>query len=196
MLTRPYDDRDGRKVWLSAEETDRLLDAADGSTQRLAFALGARVGRRSAEAAGVTPADLKDTDAGPMIRVREPVAKGEKYREAPVPPALAREIEAVAEHRAEPADAPIVDATTRTLRRWIETAREELAEQTDDPDWQYLGFHDLRRTRATALKSADVEPMLVCDWGGWSDLETFLDHYRGEFTLDAQRRERGKVGWL
>ena len=40
-------------------------DAADGSTKRLAFALGARVGLRSTEAANVTPADLKGTDAGP-----------------------------------------------------------------------------------------------------------------------------------
>lgn len=196
MLTRPYDDADGRKVWLSAAETDQLLAAADGPTRRLAIALGARVGLRSAAAVAVTPDDLKHTDAGPMLRVREPVAKGGRYRETPVPPVLAREIETAAQHRDAPSDDPIVDVTTRTLRRWVEDARTQLHADTGDPDWQYLGYHDLRRTWATALKSADVDPMLVCDWGGWSDLETFLEHYRGDFTPDAQRRERQKVDWL
>lgn len=198
MNLRPYDDRDGRKVWLSAEETETLLDAAEGAdpTRRRAFALGVRCGLRSVEAAGVTPADLKQTDAGAMLRVREVIAKGGKYRECPIPAPLAREIRGIAEARSEPDDDPIVGVSTRTLRRWVEDTREQLVEQTDDPDWQYLSYHDLRGTWATALKSADVDPMLVADWGGWSDLETFLDHYRGDFTPDAQRRERGKVEWL
>jgi integrase len=196
VLTRPYDEDDGRKVWLSADETEQLLEAADDPTRRLVFALGARVGLRSVEAVGVTPADLKDSEAGPMLRVREDVAKGDDYREAPVPPVLAREIETAAQHREAAPDTPIVDVTTRTVRRWIEDARERLRAETGDPDWQYLGYHDLRGTWATALKSADVDPMLVCDWGGWSNLETFLEHYRGDFTPDAQRRERGKVDWL
>jgi integrase len=57
-------------------------------------------------------------------------------------------------------------------------------------------MHDLRRTWATALASEDVDPLLVCDWGGWEDLETFLDHYRGTFSPEAQLRERQKVEWL
>jgi hypothetical protein len=28
------------------------------------------------------------------------------------------------------------------------------------------------------------------------DLETFLEHYKGAFSPDAHRRERGKVDWL
>jgi hypothetical protein len=38
--------------------------------------------------------------------------------------------------------------------------------------------------------------MVVCDWGGWNDLDTFLDHYRGTNSPEAQRREREKVDWL
>lgn len=56
--------------------------------------------------------------------------------------------------------------------------------------------HDLRRTWATSLRSADVDAMVVCDWGGWDDLETFLDHYRGVHSPEAQKRERNKVDWL
>jgi integrase len=71
-----------------------------------------------------------------------------------------------------------------------------LQEATDDFGWQYLGMHDLRRTWATSLRSADVDAMVVCDWGGWDDLDTFLDHYRGTHTPEAQLREREKVDWL
>jgi hypothetical protein len=38
--------------------------------------------------------------------------------------------------------------------------------------------------------------MIVCDWGGWNDLETFLEHYRGKFSPEEQRRQREKVAWL
>ena len=29
--------------------------------------------------------------------------------------------------------------------------------------------------------------MVVCGWGDWNDLDTFLDHYRGTHTPEAQR---------
>ena len=74
----------------------------------------------------------------------------------------------------EPSDAPLVDVSKRTLRRWMEAATETLHERTGDPGWQFVGFHDLRRTWATQLRSADVDAMVVLDWGGWSDLDTFL----------------------
>jgi len=32
--------------------------------------------------------------------------------------------------------------------------------------------------------------------GGWEDWQTFRDHYLAEFSPEALRRERGKVGWL
>jgi integrase len=76
------------------------------------------------------------------------------------------------------------------------TAREELEASTGDEGWQYLGFHDLRRTWAMQLLGGDVDAMVVCNRGGWSDLETFLDHYRGTSTPEAQRRERAKVEGL
>jgi hypothetical protein len=41
--------------------------------------------------------------------------------------------------------------------------------------------------------NAEIDPLLVCDRGGWVDLETFLDHYRGTFSSGARRQEREKV---
>ena len=200
MFTEPHTDRDDKKVWLSAEEVDELLAAADGPTQRLAYQLGVRCGLRSEEVTDVTPQDVRDQDGGPILLVQE--GKGDKYRETPIPPSVAQHIEIAAEQRPEPDDYPIVTSqsstkgvSTRTLRRWIEATGDELGED-GDPRWSELTFHDLRRTWATQLKGQDVDALLVCDWGGWDDLETFLEHYRGTYAPDVQKRERRKVEWL
>jgi len=200
MNLREHEDRDDMKVWLSTGEVEDLIATADNSSQRIAFQLGARCGLRSEEVSLVAPDDVQETDAGWMLRV---VGKGDKYRETPIPRDLANTITTADEYREEDSSHPIVTsqsadpgASTRTLRRWIETARERLASETGDSGWHHLTMHDLRRTWATALASEDVDPLLVCDWGGWEDLETFLDHYRGTFSPEAQLRERQKVEWL
>jgi hypothetical protein len=51
----------------------------------------------------------------------------------------------------------------------MESATDALQEVTGESGWQFVGFHDL---------------------------DTFLDHYRGTHTPEAQRREREKVDWL
>lgn len=196
MNLEPYSDDEGMKVWLSTSEIEALLatDALEPAERQLATALGVRCGLRSQEVLAVAPKDVVETDAGPMLRVWE--GKGEKFRETPIPGLLAERVRTINEYRDEPDDAPLVDRSTRTLRRWIEAARAELEAATADEGWQYLGFHDLRRTWATQLRGADADAMVVCDWGGWEDLETFLEHYRGTSTPEAQRRERAKVEWL
>jgi len=113
------------------------------------------------------------------------------------------QIKTAAAFRDEPDHFPIVQSqgdsikvSTRTLRRWIADAAAELVTQTDDDAWAQLSFHDLRRSWATNLAAAGVDPILVLDVGGWNDLETFLDHYRGSYSPEAHRREREKVAWL
>jgi integrase len=189
----------GMKVWLSESEVDQLLEHAIHSRAKIAFALGVKCGLRSHEIISVQPSDIADSDVGPMLRIR---GKGDKFRETPLPPDLQTTIETAIEFRHAPDSAPVVlnnndeKTTTRTLRNWLATTREQLVDETDEPYWDELSFHDLRRTWATALASQDVDPLICCDWGGWSDLDTFLNHYRGTFSPDAQRRERDKVDWL
>ncbi len=53
-----------------------------------------------------------------------------------------------------------------------------------------------RRTWATLL-SADIDDLLlIMDFGGLEDIETFLEHYRGSYSPAVQRRELSKVNWL
>lgn len=193
MNLREHESRNDMKVWLSQREVELLVDAAASTSERIAFELGARCGLRSHEVLDVAPEHVVDTDAGTMLRVF--AGKGDKYRETPCPRDLATTIRTVDDVRGAPSSHPLVEITsTRTLRRWIRRAADRVDD--DDPGWQHLSFHDLRRTWATALASADVDALLVCDWGGWNDLETFLDHYRGTFSPEAQHRERQKVEWL
>jgi integrase len=196
MNLEPYDDQDGMKVWLSTDEIERLLstDALEEPKRQLAAQFGVRCGLRSFETTAVCPKDVVETDAGAMVRVWS--GKGDKFRETPVPSLLAERVRTIDEYREEGSDEPLVDASERSLRRWVQKAREELEEETGDEGWQYLGYHDLRRTWATQLRGSEVDAMVVCDWGGWDDLETFLNHYRGTSTPEAQRREREKVEWL
>lgn len=195
MNLQPHDQEDGKKVWLSESEVEKLEETAEDSEQTIAFGLGARCGLRSAEILEVSPQDVVETDAGWVVRVWS--GKGEKFRETPIPSDLAMRIQTIGDVRDEAADEPVLSIeSTRSLRRWLQEAREELADQEDDIGWQFLSTHDLRRTWASALADAEVDPLLVLDWGGWEDLETFLEHYNGTYSPAAQRRARGKVDWL
>ncbi|WP_435143763.1 tyrosine-type recombinase/integrase [Halobaculum sp. P14] len=192
MNLREHDEREDKKVWLSTEETERFLATAENTQKRIAFGLGARCGLRSGEWLDVTPRDVVDTDAGTMLRVWE--GKGDKFRETPIPDVLATRIRVAGE---EQPDEPVLSVTsTRTLRRWVDRAGDQLAEETGEVGWRELSTHDLRRTWATALADAEVDPLLALDWGGWEDLETFLEHYKGVYSPAAQRRAREKVSWL
>lgn len=94
-------------------------------------------------------------------------------------------------------DDPLLSvSSTRTLRRWVSRAGDRLANETGEQSWREVSAHDLRRTWATALADAEVDPLLALDWGGWEDLETFLEHYKGAYSSVAQRRAREKVSWL
>lgn len=192
---KEHENRNDMKCWLSESDVELLIETADGTERQIAFALAARCGLRSHEVLDVAPGDLFDSDAGQMLKVEH--GKGDKYRETPIPDQLATRIETVDDVRSGPSSSSILSVTsTQALRKWIKQTREEIAAETDDDRWNQVSMHDLRRTWATNLGSKDVDPLIVIDWGGWSDLETFLEHYRGTYSPEAQKRERGKVDWL
>jgi integrase len=199
MFLKDHPEADGRAVWLSSEEVETLLSAAEDTNQRLAFALAAKCGLRTHEVVKVRPSDLVDTEAGKMLRV---VGKGDKFRQTPVPPGLAATIEAAADFREDQSDAPVITSshgsdgtTTRTVRRWLESARDQLADQ-EDPQWTHLSMHDLRRTWTSLIGAYDVDAPVIMEWGGWENVETFISHYKDAYSPAAQSRERDKVEWL
>jgi len=184
------------RVWLSQDEVDLLLETPGDQIHRLAYEIGVRCGLRSVEITRVAPEDLNDTAAGDMLRVESAKSDNDEVRQTPVPAQLATRIRTIAQHRDDPEEEPLIDASTRTLRRWITRTTDAIAAETGDEMWSEVTMHDLRRTWASSLNSADVDAMVVCDWGGWNDIDTFLDHYRATAQPEAQLRQREKVDWL
>jgi integrase len=193
MRLKDYDEREnGKRVWLSEKEIQLLIDNADDghAEAEAALILAGRAGLRRREIVQVTPADIVRTDHGQVIRVWH--GKGDKYREVPTPDRLTDIMLGMAK---EP-DEQIVTCDPSTIYDWVERARGRCLKETSDPGWQWVGPHDLRRSWGVRLLEAGVLPSVVMEWGGWEDWETFRDHYLAEFSPEALRRERGKVGWL
>ena len=192
MRLKDYDERDGKRVWLSERELHLLIDnTKDGHReQRAAFILAGRCGLRRREVVDVTPAHLVSTDHGRVVRIWD--GKGSKYREVPCPDALAD----VALGMGNEADERLVSVDDSTIYDWVARARDRCHAETGDEGWLYVGPHDLRRSWGVRLLESGVLPSVVMEWGGWEDWQTFRNHYLAEFSPEALRRERGKVGWL
>lgn len=192
MRLEDYPDKDGKKVWLDRSELGRLFGEADDTETTIAFSLMARCGLRSDEVVNVEPADVIDTDVGPRVRVWE--SKSDRHREIPVPGNLKTTVDTYAELR--DGSGPLVDRATRTLQRWVTRAGATLHEETGDIGWTFVRPHDLRRTWGTLLVEAGVEPGMIMSWGGWSDWETFREHYLGAYSPEMERRQAALVPWL
>jgi len=189
-----YDEKDGKQVWLTEDEVQMLLEEAKSGEQRRAFQLGAQAGLRRSEIVSVTVADFLNGPDG-FVRVWGDYAKRDKYREAPIPNDFEAFVRGVTQDQ-EP-DQPVVDVDGSTVYRWVRRTAERLQAQTNDPGWQYLDVHDLRRSwGGHLLWNCGVLPTVVMEFGGWEDWDTFAQHYLGEITPEAQQRERSKIDYV
>jgi integrase len=194
MRLKDHPEKDGMRVWLDERETQLLIEEAQNTEQRVAFHLMTRSGLRRNEMLQIKPRDLAETDTGHHVRVRAEYSKSDHHREPPVSQACVHHIQNLADDL-EP-DENLVDRDPKTIYNWVSRAAERCAAAEDEPGWQYVSPHDLRRTWGTQLLEAGVLPSVVMAWGGWQDWETFRDHYLGEFSPEAIRRERNKVEYL
>lgn len=88
-------------------------------------------------------------------------------------------------------DDAIINVSTRSLRNWIQDARGELAERTENtPEanaYEELGMHDLRRTGATstyyalAFAGVPIAEQRVMSWGGWKQTQTGRETFRQNY---------------
>lgn len=196
MHRQPYDDREEARVWLSEGEVEQFLAGLTDTRQRIAFGLGLRCGLRPEEIVNAVPADLVDGPAGVMLRV-ETGSNEEQYRETPVPAGLTIGIRTIDDVREEPSTAPLVGVGSGTLGCWVDHQAEARAADTGDEGWRDLSPRDLRRTWAVLLVGVEnMDPRLVCQWGGWEDLEAFREYYRGADSPTVQRQARESVEWL
>ena len=88
-------------------------------------------------------------------------------------------------------------AVKRTaIYRWVRKAAGSLHAKTGDDGREHVDVHDLRRTWGTALLEQGVLPSVAMARGGWRNWDTFREHYLGEFSPEAIKRERKKVDFL
>jgi integrase len=190
MRLKDYNEKPGKRVWLSESEISRVLNKVDDARRTVAFLLAARCGMRKGEIVDVSPVDIRRTDIGEVVRIWD--GKGDKYRETPAPPRLTdvtRGIDCAP-------DESYVDVDPSTVYRWVSRVGEELHGETGDRGWLELGPHDLRRSWGVQLLERGVLPSVVMEWGGWEDWRTFRNHYLAEFSPEALRRETQKVDFL
>jgi hypothetical protein len=121
MRIEPFDDRDGYRCWLSQSEQRALVEhfGDENPCKRLAVELGLD-GLRADEITRVTTAHFREMDQDVLntaYKLRVPESKT-GYRETPV----SRETHRLATiYGADgPTDAPLVDVSERTVRRWVE----------------------------------------------------------------------------
>lgn len=192
MRLKDYDEKDGKRVWLSEKEIQSLLAAGrqDHREERAALLLAARCGLRRKEVVDVAPAHIVNNQTGHVVRVWE--GKGDKYREVPAPDDLVTLTLGMGK---EP-DESLVDVDPSTIYDWVQRAALKRHSESGDRGWQFVGPHDLRRSYGVRALESGVLPSVVMEWMGIEDWATFRDHYLSEFSPEAMRRERGKVSWL
>jgi len=195
MRLDDYNEKDGKRVWLTPEEIELLIKTVRPDTrQEIALTLAGKAGLRRSEITSVTANDFAHGPRG-FVRVWSDYAKRDKYREAPIPDGFESLVRGFATEQ--PPDEAVVDVHGSTVYRWVRRAAQELVAETGDSAWQYLDVHDLRRSwGGHLLWDCGVSPMVVMSFGGWSDWTTFEEHYMGEMTPEARDRERAKIGML
>lgn len=69
-------------------------------------------------------------------------------------------------------DEPLVDVTKRTVQNWVANGAERAGRETEDPDYERVSTHDLRRCWANHLLVEEhVSPRIVMALGGWSSYD-------------------------
>jgi integrase len=164
------------QVWLDDPEQQALRDYySDDIIRQFALRLMLDCGLRSEEVPRVSVGDLDETEAGfSRLKVRESKTT---HRETVVPAEVEQMLRMIAQARELGKYDPIVTVTPRTVQNWVTDATGDLADDTDNIDWNKVSAHDLRRTWATDLVQDGVPSDLVMDWGGWEDHSTFREHY-------------------
>jgi len=187
MQTRPYNDQPGRKLWLSREEQSALIGAVDDDhpRRRIALELGLH-GLRSDEVVDVEPRHFEPLSGSDQYRLVIPDGKTGR-REVPVSTDLQQRVSMLKGASRMRQDDPVIDVSKRSVRDWIASARETIADKTDDERWHDLGMHDLRRTFATdgyyalAFDGVPIAEQLIMSWGGWKQTTTGRQTFRQDY---------------
>lgn len=195
---RTEKNKDGtRKVWITREEFDVLLNEAESGEERIALLLMGKVGLRVSEVLSVCYADVRRSSDGEDFLIEVDGAKdvsgeydGGKQRDVYLPDEVEREMFEFVHEKDIDEDECIVSVTTeRAVQGWIESLREQAYDTTANGMWNYLSCHDLRRSLVTHLiHNEGVQLSIVQEQFGWDDIAT-VKQYLDDPTEEVIQRE-------
>ena len=166
-------------VWMSREEYRALPRAAESFDREVAIRLMGDCGLRVAEVLDVEPRHISRMSDGRHYGLEVVGGKdttGEydhgKHREMWLPIEVESLINRYIQSEGIDRDEQLVDVSKRTVQNWVEWSAEGAAEEMDDPDFERVSSHDLRRAWANhLLVEENVSPRIVMALGGWSSYD-------------------------
>lgn len=168
---------DQYKIWMTDSELEELRRQAQSHRDDIIIQLGGYVGLRAFEIPQVCPRHVKRTSDGEHYRIRVPSGKdttggGGKPRDAYLPKGVESDIHRHINAEAIAPDEPVIDLTPRAVRAVVKRTARRAAEETGDPDFEYVSAHDLRRRFAQRLLvDNQMNPRVVMSIGGWDSFQ-------------------------
>ncbi|WP_411964683.1 site-specific integrase [Haloferax sp. YSMS24] len=176
------------KCWLTPDELSLLERSAgeDGWEREIAIQLMGRCGLRASEVSYPGDEHLRYSEDGDvwLFEVRGKNTKGgdRKVRDAWMPDDVADDVHKYSRERALNPYKAWVDVSTPSVRRWVKEAAHSVADNLNNPRWQSVSSHDLRRSWATYhLVERQVDVRTMMSIGGWSDYSA-IEPYLAEPT--------------
>jgi integrase len=200
-MVRVDDSGEVTKCWLSQDELSQLERTAgsDGWEREVAVQLMGRCGLRASEVSYPGDDHLRYSEDGEvwLFEVRGKNTRGGpgKIRDAWMPDSVADDIHKFSRERRLGPSEPWITASTPSVRRWVKEAVRTVADELDEPRWQSVSSHDLRRSWATYhLVERQVDVRTMMSIGGWSDYSA-IEPYLAEPTesrIGQSMRSSGK----
>ncbi len=178
------------KVWMTDEELETLRRSAKSHRDDLIIQLGGYVGLRAFEIPQVQPQHIKRTDDGGHYHLRVPRGKDTRNgtgmpRDAYLPQEVERDLHRYITANKIQSGQPVIDLSPRGVRSVVERTAARAAEETGDPDYEYVSSHVLRRRFAQRLLvDNSMNPRVVMAVGGWASFQA-IEPYLNAPTPDV-----------
>lgn len=199
---RTEKNKDGtRKVWITREEFESLLETVESTEKEIAIALMGKIGLRVGEVLDVSYNDIRRTSDGDGFVLEVDGAKdttgeynGGKQRDVYLDDSVERKIFEYIHNEDIDEDEPLIGVSTkRSLQIWLDNIAEDMVEITGEDNWDYLSCHDLRRSLVTHLiHNEGVQISIVQNQMGWGDIST-VKNYLDKPTESVIKREFSDV---
>ncbi|WP_255148984.1 site-specific integrase [Halorarius halobius] len=184
-MVRLDDSGDVTKCWLAPDEL-AAVERAAGATdweREIAMQLMGRCGLRSDEVPYPCDDGLRWSEDGEIwlfeVRGKNTAGGAPKVRDAWMPEDVEENVRRFSRERGLDATESWVSVSPRSVRRWVEEAAEQVADDRGDDRFREVSSHDLRRSWANhhlVERGVGVREMMsIGGWSSYSAIEPYLN---------------------